>query len=296
MRWIKWMIGGALLLLGWAASPLVAQAGEWIAVHDQGETVSMYREAYLIGVVAAEMPASYEPEALKAQAVAARTRVERGHCLSHPEANVCTDSGCCQGYLDEAAQKARWGDDMAYYHTRIRKAVEATDGVVLMYEGELIEVLYHAVSGGYTEDVENVYETALPYLRSVVSPGEEQASRYETIQVFTQNELAAVFPDAAQDGMVALTILERSQSGRVTKIQVGPYEITGRVFRSALGLKSTNFEIHQTEESVTFYQRGYGHGVGMSQAGANAMALAGAAYDEILYYYYTGVELCELSN
>jgi stage II sporulation protein D len=254
-----------------------------------GKIIQMEREEYLVGVVAAEMPALYHIEALKAQAVAAHTRVVSGRCRQNMDANVCADSACCQGYIDELERLAKWGADADKMNERVHEAVAATEGLIMFYDGEPIEVLYHAISGGYTADVEDVYANALPYLRGVASPGEEQARGYQTEQVFTKKEIAEAFPDAIENGKIVLEILERSQSGRVTLIRVGRLTMTGRMFRSALGLRSTNFELSAREDQIVIAQTGYGHGVGMSQAGANAMANDGADYMTILSHYYTGI-------
>ncbi len=291
MRWVKWVVAGLLAAALCALMPLSAEAKETLRVFDGMEVVEMTWEEYLVCVVAGEMPAEYEEEALKAQAVAARTRAVRGRCLSHSDADVCTDSRCCQAFLTEEEQDARWGEDAALYRARILEAVRETGSLILTYDGEPIEVLYHAVSGGQTEDVEAVYPNALPYLRSVPSPGEEDASRFETVQTFDDEALAAIFPDEAADGVVALEVLDRSDSGRVLTIRVGAHTMSGRLFRSALGLSSTNFEIEREDGTVTISQRGYGHGVGMSQAGANAMAKSGATFADILFHYYTGVAI-----
>lgn len=291
MKRKKWFWAGLLVALFCTLVPLTARAGGTLLVYKEYETVEMDREAYLVGVLAAEMPALYEEEALKAQAIAIRTRVAGSRCLSHPETNVCTDSTCCQGYLGEAEQEARWGGQTQNYRARLQSAVEATRNLIITYDGEPIEVLYHAVSGGYTEDVENVYEQALPYLRGVASPGEEDASKYETVTIITQEDLCVLFPAEAEDGLVRLEVLERSQSGRVIWLLVGNHTMTGRTFRGILGLASTNFAIVSNIQTVTIYQKGYGHGVGMSQAGANAMARNGASYEEILKHYYTGIEI-----
>ncbi len=291
MRMVKWLIGALLAAALSGLIPLPAKAESSIRVFDGKKTVSMAEDDYLVCVVAAEMPAAYQEEALKAQAIAARTRVAKGHCASHPKADVCVDSGCCQGFLDEAGQEARWGDDAKLYKSKIRQAVEETHGLILTYDEEPIEVLYHAVSGGWTEDVEDVYVEALPYLRAVSSPGEEEAKGFETMSSVTDSDLASMFPEEEEEGTVALEVLERSETGRVMWLRVGKHTMTGRTFRKALGLTSTNFDILREDGKVTFLQHGYGHGVGMSQAGAEAMAKVGARYDEILLHYYTGVTI-----
>ncbi len=290
MRGKRIVVGGIIALLC-ALIPLTAKATDMLTVSLDGEMVRMYREAYLVGAVAAEMPAIYDIEALKAQAVAARTRVVFGGCRTHPGADVCGDSTCCQGYLDDQEQKARWGEDCAKYRAKIEQAVDETRGLILTYDGKPIEVLYHAVSGGWTENSELVYANALPYLRGVPSPGEESVPGFETVVTVSQTELCRLFPDEAKNGMVALEVLERSASGRVLTIRVGAHTMTGRMFRQALGLRSTQFDLAYDGDIVAITQRGYGHGVGMSQAGANAMAENGMGFEEILLHYYTGVEL-----
>lgn len=294
MRAEKWVIGGLLAALC-AFAPIVARA-EVVNVCNGKAIAQMDMDAYLACVVAAEMPASYEAEALKAQAVAARTRAAFTACASWPGADVCVDSTCCQGYLDEAEQAARWGDDAPLYREKIEGAVRATKGLIMTYDGEPIEVLYHAVSGGHTENAEDVFKTALPYLRGVESPGEEDAARFKTTDVFSQEALSALFPNEAEDGEVRLEVLERSDSGRVMSLRVGRHTMSGRTFRSALGLTSTDFELIPADGFVTIVQHGYGHGVGMSQAGANAMAEAGATFEEILTHYYTGVCITKLEG
>ncbi len=286
----RWTLA-ALLAMLCALVPVRSNASETVRVHIGGRTVEMDAEAYVAGVVAAEMPAAYETEALKAQAVVARTRAARGGCASHPGADACGDSGCCQAYLDEAAQRARWGADFNFYSEKISSAVAETRGEILTYGGEPILVLYHAVSGGRTEDVEEVFGEALPYLRSVTSPGEEGASSFETVSFFSDDAIRLAFPGEAEDGRVGFAILSRTDSGRVASIRVGAHAMTGRTFRAALGLKSTNFDLTEKDGGVEIRQRGYGHGVGMSQAGANAMAAEGADYKKILLHYYAGVTI-----
>jgi len=278
----------------------IGRTSELIPVYDTKADVltEMPLETYVACAVAAEMPASYEPEALKAQAVAARTRAIAGHCVRYPHANVCTDSQCCQAYNSEEAQREKWGESYEKFRKKISEAVSATAGEIMTYDSEPILVLYHAVSGGMTEDVELVFSRALPYLRGVDSPGEEEASRYESRQTFDRKSFtdrinaayrnAGLTPDSLEE---QVEIVERSVSGRVLRARLGGAYADGRSLRSTLGLFSANFSFAFTAESVVIDQRGYGHGVGMSQAGAQAMAKSGADYMEILLHYYTGVEV-----
>ena len=289
----------------------VAQETDWpIRLFDeaQGKVVTIPLEQYVAGVVAAEMPASYHLEALKAQAVAARTRAVHSSvsfggtgCTKHPGADVCSDSTNCQGYLDAAAREQKWGASTQAYEARIYRAVKETQGSVMTYEGEPITVLYHAVSGGHTEDVEEVFAQTLPYLRGVESQGEENTPKYQTSQTFDLSDAANIlnkaFPgaDLLPDTLaLQIVITERTKTGRVSRVQVGNREVTAGEFRAALSLNSAMFTVSSTEKSITFNEKGYGHGVGMSQAGANAMAASNASWQSILQHYYTGIQITPL--
>lgn len=278
--------------------------------HETGETVLMPLETYLIGVVAAEMPASYHLEALKSQAVAARTRAAAqcfalggNGCARHPGADICTDSAHCQAYLSLDKRKEKWSGEFSAYEARICQAVYETQNQIMTYDGMPITVLYHAVSGGHTEDVEEVFQQSLPYLRGVESTGEEGVSKYETDMTLSLSQAAdtlnKAFPNAnltPDELSQQLKILQVSPTNRVLSIQVGDVQVTGREVRTALALNSTLFSIAFTETAVTFAQRGYGHGVGMSQAGANAMAANQKGYEEILAHYYQGITFSLLPN
>ncbi len=274
----------------------------------RNKLVTIPLEQYVAGVVAGEMPASYHLEALKAQAAAARTRAvsqaaafSGKGCTNHPDADICTDSTHCQAFLSESERSEKWGASANAYEVRIDRAVMETKGTIITYGGEPITVLYHAVSGGRTEDVQAVFSQPLPYLVSVESRGEESNGKYQTVQSFTHQEAAQLlnkaFPGAnISPDTVALqvAITERTATGRAAKVQVGDREVSARDFRTALSLFSTLFTISATESSITFTQKGYGHGVGMSQAGANAMAAAGFTWQNILKHYYTGIQIAAL--
>jgi stage II sporulation protein D len=289
----------------------VAQETDWpIRLYDeaQGKVVTIPLEQYVAGVVAAEMPASYHLEALKAQAVAARTRAVRSSvsfggtgCSKHTGADICSDSTHCQGYLNAAAREQKWGASTQAYEARIFRAVKETQGSIMTYDGEPITVLYHAVSGGHTEDVEEVFAQSLPYLRGVESKGEENTSKYQTSQTFdladAANTLNKAFPgaDLLPDTLaLQISITQRTKTGRVSKVQVGNKEVTAGEFRAALSLNSAMFTVTSNEKSITFSEKGYGHGVGMSQAGANAMGASGASWQNILEHYYTGIQITVL--
>lgn len=270
------------------------------------ETIPL--EEYLVGVVAAEMPALFEPEALKAQAVAARTYALKKMQLSqkspnphHQDADVCTDPGHCQGWLSEKEMKKKWGLlRYALNHKKIAEAVEETAGIVLVYQGKLIDPVYHSTGVGRTENSEDVWQFAIPYLKSVPSPGDKESPKFQTTVTLSLAQvdkalgtnLQAVPAAKINSGSQGtLKVLEKTATGRVKSIQAGNKTFSGEEFRRRLGLNSSKFEWKAERDKITFTVTGYGHGVGMSQYGANAMAKAGKNYKQILSHYYTGTEL-----
>lgn len=273
-------------------------------LHETGQRVTLPLEQYLVGVVAAEMPASFHIEALKAQAVAARTYTLtrlNGGCSSG--CDLCSDSKCCQAYDTDEACRKKWGSSYASNIQKIRESVIETEGEAIYYDGKLIEALYHAASGGMTEDSENVFASARPYLRSVDSKNEVGSSHITDEERLTRKEFVkavnAAWPKAklsADKLEDQVKITKRFESGRVESMRLGGATATGRELRGALELRSANFTIKYTKSDVIIDTRGYGHGVGMSQAGANGMAEDGATYQEILKHYYTGVEIEKINN
>lgn len=271
---------------------------------DTDKVYSLPLEEYVLRVTAAEMPASFAEEALKAQSVAARTYTARkmaslgGKPCGRGGADVCTDSTCCQAYRTREELSEKWGSSADMYFDKLSGAVSATRGVILTYNGKPIEALFHSSSGGMTEDAANVFGGAAPYLKSVSSPGEEGFSRYSATVSFTRKQFANAVNAAIKGADISknkleeqVKILSKSESGRVTRLQLGSKTVTGRELRRALGLNSTAFTIEISPERVVVSTRGYGHGVGMSQYGAEAMAQHGADYKEILLHYYTGAEI-----
>ena len=262
-------------------------------------------EDFVRHAVAGEMPASFAPEALKAQAVAARSYAlwksalfGGGGCSQRTGADVCTDSGHCMAYADESSLRQSWGEDYQENWAAVCRAVEETEGLVCAYDGEPIQALFHAVSGGRTEDAVAVFQNALPYLTSVESQGEEGSAEYRAELFFSGAELAqrlnAAFPGAGLDPAKLpqqLELLSRTDSGRVEELRLGARTATGRQLRQALGLNSTNFSLSFEDGGVRIQTLGYGHGVGMSQVGANAMAQEGADFAQILTHYYQGVSI-----
>ncbi len=287
-----------------AGSPLLIK----VYNHQQDEIVTMELEDYLRGVVAAEMPALYKLEALKAQAVAARTYTLRQlpefggqGSQEHPDADICTDYNHSQAWLSESEMKERWGFlPFFYYWARINKAVEETEEEVLFYEGELIDAVYHANSGGVTEDAVNVWGRKTPYLVSVISPYDKESEKNYLSSI--NLSLTEIIKKMGLDGEEGLDlsaegsdemirIIESSKSGRVLEVMVGGEVFSGRELRQKLNLPSTMFEIKNQGELVSFTIYGKGHGVGMSQDGANGYAGRGLNYKEILEHYYPGTTL-----
>ena len=255
-------------------------------------------EEYLVGVVLSEMPISFDLEALKAQAVAARTfalrQMDGG---KHAAFDLCGQSSCCQAWAGEAVLEEKLGQCWQNYWDKAETAVKSTAGQVLTYEGELIDAVYFSCSGGTTEDAVAVWGGEVPYLQSVKSPGEEQAGKFHTEEVFSREEFCRIIleaqPLAGLSGRMGswLGQTTRTAGGGVEKMTIGGCLFTGTQLRQLFGLNSTNFTLSVQGDAFVFSVYGYGHRVGMSQYGANAMAIAGKSYTEILKHYYEGVEV-----
>lgn len=280
--------------------------------HDTKSAISMPLEEYLKGVVAAEMPVSFHIEALKAQAIAARTYTlhtlaTRKGVPGHPEADVTTDPAIDQAWTSESALRRRWGFLEYYWRWRkISRAVDETRGLVLTYGGNLISAVFHSDSGGVTENAENYWSSSVPYLRSVPDPVPANSPYTLTKVTLPYSQIIAAVQKVAEsaqqpalpvtakaqaDGKSLVNVLKRYPSGRVELVAVGDKTLSGRALREALGLRSNWFDVSDNGQAVEFTVHGYGHGVGMSQFGADAYAKAGASYADILQYYYTGVQI-----
>ena len=288
---------------------IVVETGEisiTVYFHETGETRVLPLETYLVGVLAAEMPASFELEALKAQAVAARTYALRRLTLNlgnnvHPEAAVCTNPNHCQAHMSSEDMKARWGMINYFRHkNRMEEAVNSTRGMVLTHEGRLIEPVYHSTSNGRTENSEDVWLSTVPYLRSVESPWDRDSPRFQDTKTLTVSQVDAALgtnlgalPVAAMQGtnQDIIRVLETTSTDRIKRLNINGRTLMGTEVRTALGLNSTHFTWELQGDSITFSTRGFGHGVGMSQYGANGMAREGATFEEILKHFYTGVDL-----
>lgn len=264
-------------------------------------------EDYIVGVVAAEMPASYHSEALKAQAVAARTfALSRAKGLygaqtEHFGAHVCTESGHCQSYISKEKYLEKRGSEGAW--EKIQDAVYETEGIVMTYAGQLINPLYHSNSGGITEDIEQVWSKLgeVPYLKSVSGYDESLYDGFESTTVLSWNQIItqikSKYPEADLGEIPdkALEVKSYTSSGRIDKIRLGDITISGTEFRELFSLPSTNLEFKFLDNNeVKIISKGYGHGVGMSQCGADALAKTGLKYEDILGYFYSGIKLQEL--
>jgi stage II sporulation protein D len=278
---------------------------------NSGKIQTMPLDDYLVGVVAAEMPAKFEPAALEAQAIAARTytlkRIEQGKS-SHPGADLCSDPSHCQAWKGDDELGQEWGIlHYASYHRKIVEAVRSTEGMVVTYQGELIDPVYHSTCGGATENSEDVWVYKMPYLRGVTCGYCRDAPHYQdTIAIswsdlYKKLDLSPSVPvtssagksknRAATSGPLAIQALSRSPTGRIKALSIGKSQFAGTELRSRLGLPSTRFRWQADSEGVTFYTQGYGHGVGMCQYGAQGLAREGRSAGEILQYYYQGVEI-----
>lgn len=245
-------------------------------------------DAYLQRVLLGEMPISFEKEALKAQAVAARTYTAKAMAGGKHGGKLCTDSTCCQAFCDAAAFASFTPEE----REKAADAVRETDALVLTYDGALIEATFFSCSGGRTEDAVAVWGTDYPYLRSVESPGEE-AAKYDTdSRLVSKRELETALEIILSDNAASWAgAVQLTSGGGVETIELGGKRFLGVYLRKALGLRSTAFTVTPEGDALRFDTRGYGHRVGLSQYGANAMAADGADFREILRHYYPGTAL-----
>ena len=252
-------------------------------LHSQtGEVEELPLDEYLYGVVSAEMPASFEMEALKAQAIVARTytiyKIKNGG--KHQEADICDSASCCQAWISKSERLEKWNEaERENNWAKIVCAVDTTKGKIITYNNKPINAFFHSNSGGQTETPTNVWGgTEYPYLQTVSTVGEDAYSQYASEATFANDEVLQKIKGYHQNIEIDFTnadeikILEKTESGRVKKIKFGNIEIPGTEVRTIFGLKSAMFEIEKTSENITFKVLGYGHGVGMSQTGADSMA------------------------
>lgn len=261
----------------------IQQRDTSVRIKTEEGVISMELEEYVAGVLGGEMPADFDMEALKAQSVAIRTyTLKKLNGSKHTDADICTDPTCCQAFS-------------ANVDERIKSAVATTQGQVLTYGEELIDATYFSCSGGKTEDAAAVWGADVPYLQSQVSPGEEIAAHYvDTVKLERAEFLRQLQMDPGET--VTIGKIEYTDGGGVKTIEINDRELKGTEVRKLLKLSSTVFQIQPLDNSVIITTKGYGHRVGLSQYGAEAMAVSGSSYLQILQHYYTGVEVKTLTQ
>lgn len=279
---------------------------EEVSIDGLPVSVSVYRsqekvieeiplEEYVVGVVASEMPAEFELEALKAQALAARTYIVKKLMteknVGTPDGSIVTDTQLHQVYKSKKELKKLWGADYDWKIQRITEAVAKTKGQILTYDNQPIDASFFSTSNGYTENAEAYWSNSLPYLKSVESPWDVNSPKFYDSEVFSieefENKLGV---DIGNEGSVG-KIIERTPGKRVAVVDINGKKLTGREVREKLELKSTDFAWERKGNQIIVKTKGYGHGIGMSQYGANFMAEEGKNYQDIVTYYYQGIEV-----
>jgi stage II sporulation protein D len=262
---------------------------------DTDKTEEISAKDYLFGVVAAEMPALYEEEALKAQAVAAYTFALYRKSENNSNDYDLTDSHLSdQSYITKSEAESRWGENASVYTEKINKSLEEVEDYVIMYEDKPILAVYHAISYGKTEDAKNIWGKDYPYLKSVESYGDKLCSEYTSTLCVTQDEFKEKLKekiDFSKYPEVSLTKPNCTDAGTVSSITICNTEFTGSEIRQIFELRSSNFEIEQADGNFNFTAYGYGHSVGLSQNGANYMAKQGSDFKEILTHYYQNCKI-----
>ena len=270
-----------------------------------GEVEELPLDEYLYGVVSAEMPATFEKEALKAQAIVARTyTIYKIQNKKHENADICDDSSCCQAWISKEDRLAKWEEESRESNwTKIQECVNKTKGKIITYENAPINAFFHSNSGGTTEIPVNVWGgTGYPYLQVVETSGEEGYTQYSSEVNLSNEELLNKLKEKYQDISINFSnnddikILEHTESGRVKTVKFGNHNLSGVEVRTIFNLKSTNFEILKENEKIKFSVKGYGHGVGMSQTGADTMAKQGSSAEDIITHFYTGVEIKDINS
>ncbi len=261
-------------------------------------------DTYLLGVVSSEMPASFEQEALKAQALVARTytmyKIINGS--KHENADICDNSTCCQAWISKEERLNKWNEEERKTNwAKIENAVNSTKGKIVTYDGKPINAFFHSNSGGTTDTATNVWGgTNYPYLQAVETSGEDSYSQYSSQVSVTKEEFTAKIKEYHSDFEIdfksnnPIKILEYTDGDRIKTIKIGNLNLSGVEVRTMFGLKSAKFEIKIEDNNIKFSVIGYGHGVGMSQTGADSMAKQGKNCEEIIKHYYTGVKITDI--
>ncbi len=265
-------------------------------ITNSSEEISMFE--YVCGSVAAEMPLAYNEEALKAQAVACYTNALRlkEKDTNKSDGNISDDTSVHQGYIDLSQRKEKWGKDFNKYEEKLKKIVTEVENETLYYNGSICVAAFSAISNGKTENAENLWGTKVNYLVSVDSSADKLSPNYASTVSFSKKD----FLNAAKKANITITsdnlknvikVSKTSDTGTVLNVKINGKNYTGEEIRKAFSLRSPTFTVKTTEETVTFSVYGYGHGIGMSQYGANALAEKGYNYKEILAHYYTDTEI-----
>lgn len=270
-----------------------------------GEIEELPIDQYLYGVVSAEMPANFEIEALKAQAIVARTYTIykiKNNGSKHENADICDNSSCCQAWITKEDRLNRWEEAVREeYWGKIVTAVDSTKGKIITYEGEPINAFFHSNSGGSTEIPLNVWGgSGYPYLQVVSTAGEDAYSQYNSEIELTESEVIEKIKSVHSELEIdfskedAIQILEYTESGRIKAIKFGNVNLSGVEARNIFGLRSAKFSVQRIEDKIKFSVIGYGHGVGMSQTGADALAKQGSNCEDIIKHFYVGVEIVNI--
>lgn len=262
-------------------------------------------DEYLYGVVSSEMPANFKEEALKAQAVVARTftlyKIVH-NSKKHDGADICDDSTCCQAWISKEDRLAKWKEEnQIEYWNRIVNAVNSTQGKMITYNNQPINAFFHSNSGGSTEAPIDVWGgSGYPYLKSVTTAGEDAYNQYSSTVTVTQKQFTEIIKKVHSDFKIdfskkdCIKVKEYTEGNRVKTIQVGNLSLSGVEMRTLFGLRSANFKITMEKQNIKFDVTGYGHGVGMSQTGADSLANQGKNYEDIIHHFYTGVEIKDI--
>ena len=258
-------------------------------------------DEYVVNVVAAEMPVDFELEALKAQAIVARTytiyKVTKDK--KHNEADICTDSNCCQAWISKEDRFEKWEESKVEKWNKLISAVNETKGKYITYNGEIINAFFHSNSSGKTEKPEDVWGGSLPYLDVVETSGEENYTSYKSEVIVSKKYFVNVLKDKFDSFEIdfksndCIKIIDYTDSGRIKKIRIGNIVFSGTDIRKYFSLKSTNFSVEISGNDIIFNVLGYGHGVGLSQTGSDALAKNGFTADEIIKHFYKNIEIHE---
>lgn len=271
------------------------------SISNKNEEIELFE--YVCGSVAAEMPLSYDEEALKAQAVACLTNALRlKNTADEDDAHISDDSSIHQGYLSKAERKEKWGESYEKYEKKLENAVKSVENRVLTYDGELCVAAFSAICSGKTEAAENVWGEKVPYLVSVKSNGDTLSPQYSSSVSFDKKTFLNCLKELnlkteeINSLKNIIKIKETTKAGTVISAEINGETVSGEKIRMAFSLKSPVFTVETSKTSVTFNVTGYGHGVGMSQYGADFMARQGSTYEEILSHYYKGAKITETEN